>query len=1500
LSCGDFVAPGTKHCAGFCGHGFSKEGTAMRNRNRSGRKLRYRSSGRRARLEKLEDRRLLAHFPLPQYDFDVVATTSGAFSDIGLDPSINDDGDVAFVATNSNGQGIFFSDASSGTPGTPILLSAQGGNITYGRGAWLNNNNVVVASQRRSGTTIGSQVLRLYDADSPGSQQAVASGGVGTPGGIQCIFDPFLGCIPIFRPPSHPDDFDGILSFAAVNNNVNFLGPSAFINVDNNVVFAALQTGGTSVIVDRTPVDEDTGDLVFANQTLVRPAIDDLGGVVLKAGKTSTDPILRYTGGLFGLSAQPIATSVMGFTDLGISPGVSDDGKIVTFYGNLSESGAHALTQQNQDVIPVPVTPGRGIYASIEIAGRRHILKVAGEIRNTRSNGNSIIDPGERLLAGSGLDSGQDYDFDGQPDWSIKSFDPDSRVGVSVDQNGFATVVYIAMEGPAAGPAVDKEALFASRINFFNAQGFTAWQQNDAVSAGVEAPIMVVRADSIPFGSATDLNLFDPVNENGEIVFFATTGSTRGIIRAKPDASNAYFANRFNPDSPLVEYIVRHTSNTQHNQTRAGADPNQIILHATGGDEHDGSLIPLTTNVSVHYLISQEGRVTQIIRENNRANHALNSLASTANQAQTNNNSIGIELVDTDGVGVDGHRNAGWAEEILLQKAALLVRDIARRNNIVMEHAALTPKDFFVNANGYADTTQQTIDYNEGYRYDSNAPGMPFVRSGKTYRGANFQAIPTADVNPGVNEFHTPADFQAGTNSGTGAFPRGTRVFADGYAHTVNGVLGHGQVKDRTIVRDDPDEFDWISFMAQVNQQVVIQLNSPANLLVTDPQGNRVGVDPISGAVVNEIAGATFSGTAVHPQTITLPPILAGQYSIAVNGTAVGPYTLDVYAGGIDGSVTRTQVGGHASVGSADSFQFDYLPGNASGSTLFGTANLRPFAQDDKASTFAETDALFNVLQNDSDPEGALDVTSVNILNGPSNGSVISVSGTGEIVYRPNVGFAGSDSFTYEVLDTSGVASNPAVVSIEVLPALEQIAFDDMATTVVDTAVAIVVLANDDLSFDIVPGTVSVKNGPSNGTTVVDPTTGVVNYSPDLGFIGTDSFDYAVNVHHIGVVEAAVTIVVSGNANTAPTVDITGPTDGSSFAGGTNVSFAGTASDTEDGNLSGSLTWTSSIDGAIGTGGSFMKVLSVGTHTITASATDSGGLNGVATITVTIDPNTAPVVTITGPADGSSFAAGTNVSFAGTASDTEDGNLSGSLTWTSSIDGAIGTGGSFMKVLSVGTHTITAQATDSGGLPGSSSITVTINPPLVAPQVSQFTVNGGSTQRSNIDSLAVKFSQNVNLQALITSGQITTAVRLFNGGLVSLTASRYRYDATTFTLTIDVTTDGFGGSKTTRLTNAVYELRLDTSLITAAANSSNRLADDDGTADGIRRYQFHRLLGDYNGDRTVGTTDRDAFFTHYGSTSGQARYDFAFDLTGDGTINISDYLAFTRLMGQSV
>lgn len=89
--------------------------------------------------------------------------------------------------------------------------------------------------------------------------------------------------------------------------------------------------------------------------------------------------------------------------------------------------------------------------------------------------------------------------------------------------------------------------------------------------------------------------------------------------------------------------------------------------------------------------------------------------------------------------------------------------------------------------------------------------------------------------------------------------------------------------------------------------------------------------------------------------------------------------------------------------------------------------------------------------------------------------------------------------------------------------------------------------------------------------------------------------------------------------------------------------------------------------------------------------------------------NTPPVVTITAPANGTSVAQGTSVTFTGTATDAEDGTISGSLTWSSSINGIIGTGASFStSTLSVGSHTITASVTDSGGSPGSATRSLTV------------------------------------------------------------------------------------------------------------------------------------------------------------------------------------------------
>ena len=96
-------------------------------------------------------------------------------------------------------------------------------------------------------------------------------------------------------------------------------------------------------------------------------------------------------------------------------------------------------------------------------------------------------------------------------------------------------------------------------------------------------------------------------------------------------------------------------------------------------------------------------------------------------------------------------------------------------------------------------------------------------------------------------------------------------------------------------------------------------------------------------------------------------------------------------------------------------------------------------------------------------------------------------------------------------------------------------------------------------------------------------------------------------------------------------------------------------------------------------------------------------------------PNDSPTVSITDPANGSTFDSGASILFEGTASDTEDGNLTANLAWTSDIDGPIGTGGSFSTTLSDGNHTITASVTDSGDKTGSASISITVGTPPVGP-----------------------------------------------------------------------------------------------------------------------------------------------------------------------------------------
>jgi subtilisin len=141
-------------------------------------------------------------------------------------------------------------------------------------------------------------------------------------------------------------------------------------------------------------------------------------------------------------------------------------------------------------------------------------------------------------------------------------------------------------------------------------------------------------------------------------------------------------------------------------------------------------------------------------------------------------------------------------------------------------------------------------------------------------------------------------------------------------------------------------------------------------------------------------------------------------------------------------------------------------------------------------------------------------------------------------------------------------------------------------------------------------------------------------------------------------------------------------------------------------------------------------------------------------------PNSAPVVSISSPIDGMTFTTADSITFSGSAIDEPDGDLSGDLAWTSSLDGQIGSGASFSATLAEGTHTITAAVTDSGGLTGSASVTVTVSeppPPPPPPSTTMSaTLSGSSANNGNTwtatATVAVSDGAGVALAGVLVTG----------------------------------------------------------------------------------------------------------------------------------------------------
>ncbi len=447
------------------------------------------------------------------------------------------------------------------------------------------------------------------------------------------------------------------------------------------------------------------------------------------------------------------------------------------------------------------------------------------------------------------------------------------------------------------------------------------------------------------------------------------------------------------------------------------------------------------------------------------------------------------------------------------------------------------------------------------------------------------------------------------------------------------------------------------------------------------------GVGIVSAGHGGDRATATRSGTSMAA------PHVAGAAALYLGRTPAAT-PVDV-AGAIRRSATSGRVSLHHWSAAGGTPNLLVFTGGAAppGPTAPSVAILRP----PDGSTFPAGTAitLEGTAVDAEDGDLSARLAWASSLEGP-----LGTGRTVTIVLR-----SGTHRITAQVVDASGLPGSSAVtltveggggnappsVSIlnprhlDVFPSGARIRFDGAATDAEDGDIAAGLVWRSDRDGEIGRGRtfiVTLSDGPHRITAEVRDT----RNEP-----GSSGIDLTVQL------------------NRAPRVAITSPSNGARYTSGSAIRFEGQAPD-EDGDLADQLVWISDVDGEIGGGSAFTRVLSVGAHNVTAFATDSRGVEGFASVFFTVAPNEPPTVIITSPTDGRSFPFDAVILFEGSAPDAEDGDLTGAIVWTSSVEGEIGRGGRLETSLIDGVHTITASVTDSHGVRQAGSIRITVRP----------------------------------------------------------------------------------------------------------------------------------------------------------------------------------------------
>lgn len=321
---------------------------------------------------------------------------------------------------------------------------------------------------------------------------------------------------------------------------------------------------------------------------------------------------------------------------------------------------------------------------------------------------------------------------------------------------------------------------------------------------------------------------------------------------------------------------------------------------------------------------------------------------------------------------------------------------------------------------------------------------------------------------------------------------------------------------------------------------------------------NDIGATtPDKAVTINVVANDTDSDGTIDPAKVDLSALAGIQNSA---NTPQGSWTVNAA-----GVVTYTPVitfRGTATLNYTVRDN-DNAPSNSATITVsVAVGNAPPVAANDTGATTLNKPVTVNVVANDTDADGTVNVATVDLNTttagiqntASTNQGTWSVNALGVVTYSPIALFLGSATINYFVSDDDGAVSNSATITITVQAVnIAPVAANDNAITTKNGTVSIRVTDNDtDIDGTINTSTVDLNttvagiqktNETIQGTYSVN-NSGMVTYVPTNNFTGIAATTYTVN-DNVGATSNTATINITvQNVNSPPVaVDDNGATN---------------------------------------------------------------------------------------------------------------------------------------------------------------------------------------------------------------------------------------------------------------------------------------------------------------------------------------------------------------------